>query len=65
MTVLWDVAPCSAAEIDRRFRRVYCLHRQDDVMEAVSTSDMRLHGATSQKAVIFVRYFGWHSVMLS
>jgi hypothetical protein len=39
MTVLWDVAPCSEAEIDRRFRRVYCLHHQDDVMEAVSTSE--------------------------
>jgi hypothetical protein len=26
MIVLWDVAPCSLVQIDRRFRGVYCLH---------------------------------------
>jgi hypothetical protein len=26
----WDVAPCSLAEVDRRFRGAYCLHRQGD-----------------------------------
>jgi hypothetical protein len=26
--VLWDVAPCSHIEVDRRFRGVYCLHYQ-------------------------------------
>jgi hypothetical protein len=28
MIVFWDVAPFSPVEIDRRFRGVYCLHRQ-------------------------------------
>jgi hypothetical protein len=28
MTVFWDVAPCSLAEVDRRFRGVYCLCHQ-------------------------------------
>jgi hypothetical protein len=28
--VLWDVAPCSLVEIDRRFRGAYCLHHQGD-----------------------------------
>jgi hypothetical protein len=29
--VFWDVAPCSHAEVDRRFRGAYCLnHRLDD-----------------------------------
>jgi hypothetical protein len=39
MAVFWDVAPCSLAEIDRRFRGAYCLHHQDLIMEAVSTSE--------------------------
>jgi hypothetical protein len=26
MTFFWDIAPCSLAEIDRRFRGSYCLH---------------------------------------
>jgi hypothetical protein len=30
MTVFWGVAPCSLAEIDRRFRGAYCHHYQDD-----------------------------------
>jgi hypothetical protein len=47
ITVVLDVAPCSLVEIDRRFRGVYCLHHQG----AIST---RLHGATSQKTVIFI-----------
>jgi hypothetical protein len=29
--VLWDVAPCSHVEVDRRFRGAYCFHhRRDD-----------------------------------
>jgi hypothetical protein len=40
MTVLWDVAPCSLVDIYRRFRGVYCLHHQGDLMmEAVITSE--------------------------
>jgi hypothetical protein len=30
MTVLWDAAPYSLAEIDRCFTGAYCLHHQDD-----------------------------------
>jgi hypothetical protein len=37
MTVFWDAAPCSLAEIYRRFRGSYFLHHQND--EAVSTSE--------------------------
>jgi len=46
MTMLWNVAPCSLVEIDRRFRDAYCgstriiargLHIAL-MMEAVSTS---------------------------
>jgi hypothetical protein len=29
MTVFWDVAPCSLAEVDRRFRGAYCLYQGD------------------------------------
>jgi hypothetical protein len=40
--VFWDVAPCSHAEVDQRFRGAYCLHHQDDealMMESVRTSE--------------------------
>jgi hypothetical protein len=30
MTGLWDMAPCSLVEEDRRFRRANCLHHQDN-----------------------------------
>jgi hypothetical protein len=30
MTGLWDIAPCSLHDVDRRFRRAYCLHHQGD-----------------------------------
>jgi hypothetical protein len=28
MTAFWDIAPCSLAEVDRRFRGAYCLRYQ-------------------------------------
>jgi hypothetical protein len=28
--VLWDVAPCSHVEADRRIRGAHCLHQQGD-----------------------------------
>jgi hypothetical protein len=39
VTVFWDVAPCSRAEIDRRITGAYCLHYKDIalMMEAAST----------------------------
>jgi hypothetical protein len=30
MTVFWDIAPCSLADIDRRFTGAYCLHHQGE-----------------------------------
>jgi hypothetical protein len=30
MAVVWDVAPCSLVEVDRRFRDDYCLRHQGD-----------------------------------
>jgi hypothetical protein len=48
MAVLWDVAPCSLVETDRRFRGAYCLHHQG---RSVS---IRLHGSTFQKTAIFM-----------
>jgi hypothetical protein len=30
MAVLWDIAPCSLVDTDRRFRGVYCFLRPDD-----------------------------------
>jgi hypothetical protein len=30
MAVVWNVAPCSLVEIDRRFRGAYCPHHQGD-----------------------------------
>jgi hypothetical protein len=65
MTAFWDIAPCSLVEVDRRSRDAYCLHHEGDIssiialtMETVSTyksllTSTRLHGALSQKAVIF------------
>jgi cephalosporin hydroxylase len=35
ITALWDTAPSCLVEIGRRFGGAYCLHHQDDVMEAV------------------------------
>jgi hypothetical protein len=28
--VFWDVTPCSHVEVERSFRRAYCLHHQGD-----------------------------------
>jgi hypothetical protein len=62
----WDVASYSHIEAHRHFRGGYYLHHQGDyqhgtlMMEAVHTSEtwftstVRLHGAISQKAVIFI-----------
>lgn len=49
---------CGLAEVDWFIRGAYCFNHQGLIsllLEAVSTSDisMRLHGATSQKAVFF------------
>jgi hypothetical protein len=30
MAIFFNVAPCSLQDIDRRFKRTYCLHQSDD-----------------------------------
>jgi hypothetical protein len=60
ISVFWDVAPCSFFGVERRFRDAYCRHHQGvELMEAVRTFESRsapmtLHGATFQKALIFI-----------
>jgi hypothetical protein len=39
MTVSWNVAVCSTAEIDQRFGGACSLHYEALIMEAVSTSE--------------------------
>jgi hypothetical protein len=68
MAVFWDIVPCSLVAIYRRFRGAYSLYHHGEEYDAgekvrldtgatplkrrpIST---RLHGATSQKAVIFI-----------
>jgi hypothetical protein len=48
MSVYYDVALCSLADIDQHFRGAYCLQHQGD--ESISTT---LCGLMSQKTVIF------------
>jgi hypothetical protein len=31
MTAFWEMSLCSLAEVNRRFRGAYCLHRHPDV----------------------------------
>jgi hypothetical protein len=47
----WDIAPCSLV-VDRRFIGAYCLHHQAAPLKRRCTT-ARLHGAVSQKALIF------------
>jgi hypothetical protein len=50
MAVFLFTAPCILADVDRRFRGVYCHHHQGDHL-----SNTRLHGAVFQKAVIQIQ----------
>jgi hypothetical protein len=53
MVVLWNVAPCSLVDVDRRFRGPYRFHHQGGEAHLKSRSVCtRLHGATSQKTPI-------------
>jgi hypothetical protein len=36
MAVSWVVAPCSSAEVNRRFRGAFCLYHQGDVKSGLS-----------------------------
>jgi hypothetical protein len=55
----WDAAPCNLVGADRRFKGAYCLHHQGDrwALLKCQYNPTRLHGATSQKAVIFLLNF--------
>jgi hypothetical protein len=37
MRVFWDIAPCSLAGVDRRFRRAFCFHHQGDMLHTKTT----------------------------
>jgi hypothetical protein len=63
--LLGVVAPCGLVAADRRFSYAYCLNNEIIalIMEKVRTSETscasrRLHGAISQKAVIFMLRHG-------
>jgi hypothetical protein len=43
---------CSLVEVDRRFTDAYCLQHQGDLQHRCTST--RLHGATSQKGVLFI-----------
>jgi hypothetical protein len=56
----WDIASCNLVRVDRRFRYTYCLHHQGDLFITLMigqyrhrSNPTRLHGAISQKALIF------------
>jgi hypothetical protein len=54
VTLFWDIAPCSLAEIYLRFIAIYYLrHQGDNALERRSIFT-RLHGAASQKTFIFM-----------
>jgi hypothetical protein len=57
MTALWDIAPCSFVEVDRRFRGEYSLHLQggggSTHLKRLFIS-MKLHDANSQKTLNFI-----------
>jgi hypothetical protein len=55
MIDFWDTVPCNLVEVDRRFRGAHW--RQYALLKCRSTST-RLHGAISQKPVIFVMVSG-------
>jgi hypothetical protein len=66
MNVFWNVSPCSLAEIDTRSGGDYCLHHQDDESSPLKrrSTPTRLHGAMSQKVVIFKEGFVGEWVVL-
>jgi hypothetical protein len=43
MTVFWNVAQSSLVELDRRFRRAYCLHYQDNYLHTRRRDNLKSH----------------------
>jgi hypothetical protein len=52
VTLLWDVAPCSLVDTDRRFGGSYYLQCFITATSEKSSVSTGLHGATSRKTVI-------------
>jgi hypothetical protein len=52
--IFWDVVPYSVAEIDRRFRGVYCLNHDDKHLLKRRCISTRLHVETSHNTAIFI-----------
>jgi hypothetical protein len=57
MTAFWDVALCSLIKVHQCFKGAYYFHHQDDSGSSTPlkhrSTSTRIHGAISQKAVIF------------
>jgi hypothetical protein len=55
MRAFWGIAPCSLVVVDRCIRGAYCLHQHRQFAHSKRRSTTtRLHGAISQKALIFI-----------
>jgi len=67
MAAFWDMAPCSRIEVDRRFRGVYYLHHWCSQYEPLKRRSVctRIHSATSQKTVKYVRMVAWKTNLLA
>jgi hypothetical protein len=57
MTAFWDTATCSPVEVYRRFRGAYYLIHcpNDGGSKHLWNVGKLLHGATTQKALIFLK----------
>jgi hypothetical protein len=50
--VLWDVAPCSMAEMDRRFRGAISIISAVALIEGASTSETSVHSCQTTRCKI-------------
>jgi hypothetical protein len=55
MTAFWDTAPCSLLGVNRRFRRAYCLHHQDDETSVNSNETIRRYIPEGSRVHIHLR----------
>jgi hypothetical protein len=46
MTAFWAISPCNFVEVDRHFRRAYCLHHQGDDEVRTSETSAYFHDTT-------------------
>jgi hypothetical protein len=59
--VFWGVAQCSLVDIDRRFRRSYCLHQGDDGVSSSETSVSIYTVLIPQDRTPW--YYMWHPIV--